>query len=120
MISYEPLWKTMKKKRISTYALIERYGIYKATIQRLRRGQNVTTRTLEDLCRALDCPVNEVLEIRFDSEPPEAGNVPAEADKKDTTGNISAKENAPDSRSDEKTGDDRRLDKEIQTGSGFP
>lgn len=67
MISYDPLWKTMKKKNVTTYTLIEKYGFYKATIQRLRHNRNVTTRTLEDLCAALQCPVSDVLEIRFES-----------------------------------------------------
>ena len=67
MISYDPLWKTMKKKNVTTYTLIEKFGFYKATIQRLRHNRNVTTRTLEDLCAALNCSVSDVVEIRFDS-----------------------------------------------------
>lgn len=67
MISYDPLWKTMKKKNVTTYTLIEKYGFYKATIQRLRHNRNVTTRTLDDLCNALKCPISDVLEIRFET-----------------------------------------------------
>lgn len=70
MISYDPLWKTMKEKNVTTYTLIEKFGFYKATIQRLRHNRNVTTRTLDNLCAALKCPVSDVLEIRFD--PPDA------------------------------------------------
>ncbi|MCI8592489.1 MAG: helix-turn-helix transcriptional regulator [Lachnospiraceae bacterium] len=73
MISYDPLWKTMKKKNVTTYTLIEKYRFYKATIQRLRHNRNVTTRTLDDLCIALQCPISDVLEIRFE--------LPAEEEK---------------------------------------
>ena len=62
MISYDPLWKTMKKKNVTTY-----------TFQRLRHNRNVTTRTLDDLCIALQCPISDVLEIRFE--------LPAEEEK---------------------------------------
>ena len=37
MISYDPLWKTMEEKKVSSYMLIEKFGFYKATIQRLRK-----------------------------------------------------------------------------------
>ena len=41
MISYDPLWKTMEEKKVSSYMLIEKFGFYKATIQRLRKNQSV-------------------------------------------------------------------------------
>ena len=54
MINYAPLWKTMEEKHVSSYALIEKYGFYKATIQRLRKNQSVNMRTIDDLCQILD------------------------------------------------------------------
>lgn len=71
MISYDPLWKTMKEKHVSSYALIEKYGFYKATIQRLRKNKHTTTRTLNDLCQILGCSVSDILEILPDETPTE-------------------------------------------------
>ena len=68
MISYDPLWKTMKEKNVSSYTLIEKFGFYKATIQRLRKNQSVNARTLDDLCQVLECPIEDILEIRLEPE----------------------------------------------------
>ena len=46
MISYEPFWQTIRRKNISTYQLIYEYGILPDTIQRLRSGKTITTKTL--------------------------------------------------------------------------
>ena len=61
LISYEPLWKTMKEKRISTYRLITEYGFSKGTLDSLKHGKNISTATLNDLCRILACRVEDVL-----------------------------------------------------------
>ena len=47
MIDYSPLWKTMKKRSISQYALINQ-GIDKHTLDQLRKNQNVTVLTIEN------------------------------------------------------------------------
>ena len=62
MISYRPLWETMKHKNITTYALVEKYHISSATMSRIRHGGDITTRTLDDLCTILDCRVQDILE----------------------------------------------------------
>lgn len=64
MISYDPLWQTMKEKEISTYVLIEKYNIPSKTIYNLKHGKNITTATLETLCDILDCTANEVLTFK--------------------------------------------------------
>lgn len=61
MVSYEPLWQTMKQKGITTYALIEKHGIPSKTIYNLKRNKNITTATLETLCIILDCTPNDIL-----------------------------------------------------------
>ena len=54
MISYEPLWKTMEKKGITTYALINKYGINPRTIHNLKHNKSITLFTMEKLCHILD------------------------------------------------------------------
>lgn len=61
MISYAPLWETMKKRGISTYALIRDYRFSRGTLDSLKQGRNISTQTLNDLCNILECRVEEVL-----------------------------------------------------------
>lgn len=60
-ISYEPLWNTMKEKHISTYHLIKN-GFSKGTLDRIKHNKPITTKTLEFLCRELDCQPNDVIQ----------------------------------------------------------
>lgn len=61
MIVYDPLWDTMKKKGFSTYTLRFKLGMSGSTVQRLRKNMSVSTNTLDDLCRLLDCSVEEIV-----------------------------------------------------------
>lgn len=64
MIVYDPLWKTLKKKGLSTYTLRVKFEISGSTIQRLRKNMSVSTNTLDDLCELLDCSLSEIAEHR--------------------------------------------------------
>ena len=61
MISYRPLWETMRRKNITTYTLINRYKFSKGTLDSLKHDRNISTATLDDICRMLDCKVEDVL-----------------------------------------------------------
>lgn len=61
MISYDPFWQTLRQKNISTYQLIYEHGILPDTIQRLRSGKTITTKTLNTLCGVLNCQVGDIL-----------------------------------------------------------
>lgn len=61
MISYEPLYKTLKKKGISTYRLINEYGISRSLLDRLKHNRPISTVTLNDLCNILRCRVEDIL-----------------------------------------------------------
>lgn len=62
MITYAPLWQTMKQRGVSTYTLISQYGFSRGTLDRLKQARNVTTNTLDDLCRILNCEIQDVIE----------------------------------------------------------
>ena len=62
MISYAPLWRTMKERGESTYTLINRHGISSATISRMRNGGGISTAKIDDLCKILHCRVEDVIE----------------------------------------------------------
>lgn len=61
MISYEPLYKTMKEKGISTYKLVNTYGISRSLLDRLKHNKPISTVTLNDLCEILDCRVEDII-----------------------------------------------------------
>lgn len=62
MIIYDPFWKTLEQKNISTYVLINKYKMSSSTINRLRHNQPISTTTLDDLCRFLECNVSDIIE----------------------------------------------------------
>ena len=51
MISYEPLWRTMKEKGVTTYTLIYKMGFSAYTITNLKRNKSITMNTLEKTSR---------------------------------------------------------------------
>ena len=68
MIVYSPLWITMKEKGITTYTLINKYGLSSSTINRLRHNQGVTTQLIDDLCKILDCKVEDIIKFEKENE----------------------------------------------------
>ncbi len=67
MISYKPFFDTLKKKNISTYTLIYKYGISSATIDRIKKGGGITTAKLNDLCNILNCNVEDIIVFKKES-----------------------------------------------------
>lgn len=62
MICYRPFWETLRNSSESTYTLIKNHKISSSTIDKLRKDKPITTTTLNDLCRILNCPVERILE----------------------------------------------------------
>ena len=60
MISYEPFYKTLKAKNISTYKLITEYGLSRSLLDRLKHNKPLTTVTINDLCKILCCRVEDI------------------------------------------------------------
>lgn len=61
LISYEPFWNTLKAREITTYALINKYNISSATIDRMKKGKGITTTKLDDFCRILQCDIADII-----------------------------------------------------------
>ena len=68
MISYAPLWETMKRQGASTYTLQYKGGISSSSIRRLKAGESVSTNTLEALCRILHCSLQDIAVFIPDEE----------------------------------------------------
>lgn len=63
MITFDKLWETMKEKQVTTYWLREKCGIDSKTIRRLRANENMETKTLNKLCAALNCKLEDIAEF---------------------------------------------------------
>ena len=64
MIVFDRLWTTMKEKGVSQYKLIKEYKISTGQFDRLRKNENVNTYTLDQLCRILNCSLDDIAEYR--------------------------------------------------------
>ena len=62
MIAYTPFWKTPTLSSETTYTLIKNHHISSSTIDKLRKNKPITTVTINDLCRILNCSVDDILE----------------------------------------------------------
>lgn len=60
MIVFDNLWITLKEKQITQYQLIKNYGISTGQLDRLRKNGNVSTYTLNTLCRILNCEISDI------------------------------------------------------------
>ena len=63
MIVFNKLWLTMKQKGFSTYQLREKCGIDSKTIRRLKANENIETKTLDKICTALNCKIEDFAEF---------------------------------------------------------
>ena len=61
MISYQPFYETLFRKNVTEYQLIYKQGFSANTLYRMRKGMAISTKTLDALCYALDCGVEDIL-----------------------------------------------------------
>lgn len=68
MISYAPFWETLKNKGITQYQLINKYHISAGQLSRMRANGYISTHTVDVLCEILDCPVENILKYKKNSD----------------------------------------------------
>lgn len=61
MISFEPFYITLKKKNLTTYKLINEFGVSRSLLDRLKHNKPISTVTINDLCTYLNCSVEEIM-----------------------------------------------------------
>lgn len=61
MITYKPFFKTLEKKNLSQYQLMKDFFISSSTLNRLRNNQSINLKTLEMLCKALNCNIDDIV-----------------------------------------------------------
>ena len=67
-IRYDRLWETMKRKGITLYRLIKEFQISTGQLDRLRKNESLSTHTLNELCRILDCRIEDIAEYFSDEK----------------------------------------------------
>ena len=60
MIDYSPFWNTLRESSETTYTLINKYHISSSTIDKLRKNKPINTTTINDLCRILNCSIENI------------------------------------------------------------
>ena len=73
MITFDPLWQTLKRKGISQYVLCKEYNVSNGTMDALRKNRSITLNTLNDLCNILKCDITDVIVYTPDEEATEEG-----------------------------------------------
>ncbi len=66
MISYKKLWKLLIDKDIKKSELAQMAGLSTFTLNKLNHGENVNTDTLVKICNALDCKLEDIMELTND------------------------------------------------------
>ncbi len=62
-VSYKKLWKLLIDKDIKKKDLCTMAGVSSATITKMGKNGHVTTEVLLKICTALDCGVDDIMEI---------------------------------------------------------
>ena len=67
-VSYKRLWKLLIDKDLKKKDLVQLADISGYTINRLTKNENVNTETLVKICNALDCSIEDIMEVTRNEE----------------------------------------------------
>ena len=60
MIDYTPFWKTLERSVENWYTLTKRHHVSDSTLHRLKHNKDVSMKTVNDLCRILNCDIEDI------------------------------------------------------------
>ena len=63
MVSYNKLWKLLIDKNMKKKELGEIAGISNSLIAKMRKNENITVEVLVKICTALDCRIDDIMEL---------------------------------------------------------
>ena len=63
MVTYQRLWETLEKKEIRKHDLMALGDISSTTLTKLSKNEIVALTVLIKICKALDCQIEDVVEI---------------------------------------------------------
>lgn len=67
-VSYNKLWKLLIDKNMKKKELGEAAGISNSLIAKLGKNENVTVEVLDRICIALKCNIEDIVEVKDNSE----------------------------------------------------
>lgn len=62
-VSYKRLWKLLIDRDMKKKDLAEKANLSNYTINKMNKGENVNTDTLVKICRALNCRIEDIMEV---------------------------------------------------------
>ena len=68
-ISYKKLWKMLIDKNMNKRDLKRISGVSTTSIAKLSKGENITTDVLLKICKALDCGINDIMDMEEEIQP---------------------------------------------------
>ena len=60
LIDYSPFWETLKKTNENWYTLTSKHHMSHSTLHRLKHNQDISMKTVNDLCRILHCQIQDI------------------------------------------------------------
>ena len=60
MIDYSPFWKTLEISEENWYTLTKKYHMSSSTLYRLKHNQDISMKTVKDLCRIHGSPIEDI------------------------------------------------------------
>lgn len=63
MVTYEKLFNILDERNISHIQLVRDAGFSANIMTRIRRGEYVSLESVEKICKALDCKLEEIIEF---------------------------------------------------------
>lgn len=67
-VSYNKLWKLLIDKNMKKKELGATAGISNSLIAKLGKNENVTVEVLDRICIALNCNIEDIVEVKDNSE----------------------------------------------------
>ena len=67
-VSYKKLWKLLIDRDMKKKELCEKAGISSASVTKMGRNGHVSTEILVRICTALDCQIEDIMEVVTDRE----------------------------------------------------
>lgn len=67
-VSYKKLWKLLIDRDMKKKDLCVKAGISSASVTKMGKGGHVTTEVLAKICAALDCGIDDIMEMLADEK----------------------------------------------------
>ncbi len=68
-VSYKKLWHLLLDKDMKKVDLEREAGISEYIVKKLTRNDNVTVEVLDKICKALNCSLDDIMELLPDEKP---------------------------------------------------